>query len=181
MLAKVAFLDRDGTINTDHGYVYRVEDWQLLDGAIEGMRLLQSAGFRLAVVTNQSGIARNYYRLADVELLHAHMRRQLQAAGIQLDAVALCPHGESPACMCRKPRTGMAQLVEEQLRQPIDYTASWTIGDKLSDIQFGVALGTRVALIRSRYWEDQQLNEPSALMVDSLLEAARQIVEGVVR
>src|SRR5262245_40432987 len=158
---KVIFLDRDGTINIDHGYVYRVADWQLIEGAIEGLRILQAAGFRLAVVTNQSGVARSYYRLEDVEILHQHMRRQLAEAGVQLDAIALCPHGESPPCDCRKPRTGMARLAEQQLGAPIDYGASWTIGDKLTDLQFGISLGTQVALIRSRYWDDSQLVCPS--------------------
>src|SRR5262245_6668268 len=102
MPAKVAFLDRDGTLNVDHGYVYRVSDWQFTDRAMEALQWLKSAGFRLALVTNQSGIARGFYRLQDMLVLHEHMQAQLSVAGLSLDAVAFCPHGEIPPCDCRK-------------------------------------------------------------------------------
>jgi D-glycero-D-manno-heptose 1,7-bisphosphate phosphatase len=179
MAARVVFLDRDGTVNVDRGYVSRIEDWQFTERAVEALRLLQAAGFRLAVVTNQSGIARGYYRLEDMHALHDHLRRQLRQAGVALDAMAFCPHGEQPPCDCRKPKTGMAARVEEQLGEPIDYAASWTIGDKVSDFEFGTALGTRVALIRSRYWQDGDLPRAPVLVVDSLYEAALRLCGAV--
>jgi D-glycero-D-manno-heptose 1,7-bisphosphate phosphatase len=175
MPARVVFLDRDGTVNVDHGYVARIADWQFTVRAVEALGLLRDAGFRLALVTNQSGIARGYYRLEDMESLHDYLAQQLLEAGLTLDAVAFCPHAEHPPCECRKPRTGMALQVAAQLREPIDYPASWTIGDKISDLQFGAALGTRVALIRSPYWEEAQLPLAPTLIVTSLFDAAVQL------
>jgi D-glycero-D-manno-heptose 1,7-bisphosphate phosphatase len=175
MAARVVFLDRDGTVNVDRGYVSRIEDWQFTERAVDALRLLQTAGFRLAVVTNQSGIARGYYRLEDMHALHDHLRRQLEQAGVVLDALAFCPHAEQPPCDCRKPRTGMATQVAAQLSEPIDYAASWTIGDKVSDLAFGAALGTRVALIRSRYWQHSDLPLAPTLVADSLYAAAVQL------
>jgi D-glycero-D-manno-heptose 1,7-bisphosphate phosphatase len=175
MPARVIFLDRDGTVNVDQGYVSRIADWQFSDRAIDGLRLLRVAGFRLALVTNQSGIARGFYRLEDVQNLHQHVQSLLQAADAPLDAIALCPHGESEECDCRKPRTGMARQIERQLDVAIDYEASWTIGDKISDLQFGKALGTRVALIHSRYWQPGQLVEAPELCIETLYDGACQI------
>ena len=172
---KVVFLDRDGTINVDHGYVYHVDDWELTDDAAEAIAMLQSAGFRLAVVTNQSGIASGKYSKSDVDRLHDHMLGELALAGATIDAIAVCPHASDDDCDCRKPKTGMAAQIAAQLNQPIDYERSWTIGDKLSDVGFGAALGTSTALIRSRYWDVDALNVKPTLIVDSLFGAAEQI------
>ncbi|MGE0760813.1 MAG: D-glycero-alpha-D-manno-heptose-1,7-bisphosphate 7-phosphatase [Pirellulaceae bacterium] len=175
MPVRVVFLDRDGTINVDHGYVFRVTDWQFTQRAPEALRRLRRSGFRLGLVTNQSGVARGYYRLEDVHALHAHMQGLLSPVSGELDALALCPHGSDANCRCRKPHVGMADEIARQLGETIDYTASWTIGDKLADAQFGWTLGTRVALIRSTYWEPAQLDRKPDLCVSSLYEAACQI------
>lgn len=172
MPTKVVFLDRDGTINVDRGYVYRIDDWQLLEGSIEALGRLKKLGFRLAVVTNQSGIGRGYYRMSDVDQLHQHFAQLLAGEGLALDAVALCPHDPNQECDCRKPRTGMAREIERQLGEPIDYTHSWTVGDKISDAEFGRAIGTRVALIRSNYWDESTLSFKPDRIVTSLLEFA---------
>lgn len=175
MASRVIFLDRDGTVNVDHGYVYRSADWQFTDRAVEGLRILRDCGFRLAIVTNQSGIARGYYRLHDVDVLHAHFQSLLSQAGFGLDAIALCPHDEAAGCDCRKPLTGMARQVEQQIGDQIDFGRSWTIGDKLSDLNFGFTLGTRTALIRGRYWHTEELTRAPELVVDSLYVAAQEI------
>lgn len=173
---KVAFLDRDGTINVDHGYVSRIEDWELTDHAAEAIILLRDAGFRIAVVTNQSGIAAKMYLESEMHILHAHMRRELAKAGAAVDAIAYCPHARDGDCKCRKPRTGMADQIAAQLNHSIDDDRSWTIGDKPSDVGFGAALGTRTAIIRSRHWSDDELEVQPTLIVESLFEAARRIV-----
>ena len=175
MAARIVFLDRDGTVNVDHGYVYRIADWQFTDRALESMRLLRTSGFGLAIVTNQSGIARGYYTLADVQILHEHLQDVLLASGIPLDAIAICPHGPEAGCDCRKPLTGMARQIENQIGRSVDYRRSWTIGDKISDLQFGLALETHTALIRSDYWSDANLAVRPELIVDSLYDAAVQI------
>ena len=176
-MQRVVFLDRDGTINVDDGYVYRAEDWAFCDGAAEGVRLLKSEGFAVAVVTNQSGIARGLYTAQDVERLHRFAERELSAQGAAIDAIAFCPHGADDGCRCRKPATGMADQVAESLGAAIDYAGSWMIGDKVTDIEFGFRLGARTALLTSRYWTPSDLVRPPDVLADSLWEAARKISE----
>ena len=176
MPRKVAFLDRDGTINVDRGYVYRPEDWQFTERAVEAIALLRSAGFAVAVITNQSGIAAGYYTLDDLHRLHCYFQEELARAGTCVDAIAFCPHGAAENCDCRKPLTGMSSQVEQALGEPLDYAASWTIGDKPADLGFGRALGTRTVLLRSRYWNEAELPQPPDLIADSLIKAVEAIL-----
>lgn len=145
-------LDRDGVLNRDLGYVHRLADWQWLDGAVEALKRLKAAGYRLFVVTNQSGIARGLYRQVDVERLHAAVNRQLAAAGCAVEAFYLCPHhpdhGERLDCDCRKPRPG---LVQRALREHnLDPATSWMIGDRPTDLAAGSAAGLRTVGIGER-------------------------------
>ena len=177
MSRKVIFLDRDGTLNVDDGFVHRIDDFRWLPGALDAVKRLRDCGPAIAVVTNQSGIARGMYAAEDVEQLHEHMRRELIAHGTRVDAIAFCPHGPDDGCSCRKPRTGMTQQIEEQLGETIDYPASWTIGDKPSDIEFGQQLGTRTALLRSRYWKPSTLAVQPDHLADTLLEAVQRVIQ----
>lgn len=172
---KVAFLDRDGTINIDHGFVHRVEDWQLTEGAAKGIETLRNAGFRIAVVTNQSGVAAGLYTERDIETLHAHMQRELAGKGAHIDAIAYCPHARDTSCECRKPGTGMATQIERQLGRSINYAGSWTIGDKPSDIAFGEALGTQTALIRNPHCLSDTLDCEPIVIAESLYVLAHWI------
>ncbi len=172
---KVVFLDRDGTINIDHGFVHRIDRWEWVPGAIEGMKILQAAGYTLAVVTNQSGIAQGLYGEKEMQELHAFMKEELSKAGVYLAAIAFCPHGRDSTCDCRKPNSGMTKQVEKVVGE-IDYANSWIIGDKMADVGFGKNAGTHTALIRSRYWkeEDAHRHKPD-IIVDSLLNASEKI------
>jgi D-glycero-D-manno-heptose 1,7-bisphosphate phosphatase len=176
MARPVIFLDRDGTLNVDTGFVHRPEEWQFTNRAPEALRELRAAGYAIALVTNQSGIARGYFTPQCVQTLHRFVQQQLAEDGAALDAIAICPHGPDDGCACRKPCTGMVQQIEEQLADPIAYERSWTIGDKISDLQFGRALGTRVALLRSRYWHEGHQSAVAALIADSLYQAAQAIL-----
>lgn len=176
MARPVIFLDRDGTLNVDKGYVHRPEDWQFTDRAPEALRELHEAGYAIALVTNQSGVGRGYFTLDDVQILHQYVQERLSEQGVRLDAIAVCPHAPDDGCSCRKPRTGMARQIKTQLREPIAYNRSWVIGDKLSDREFGRALGTQVYLLRSRYWHEGQLQDASVLISDSLYQAAQAII-----
>jgi len=172
----VIFLDRDGTLNVDKGFVHRVADWEFTDRAPDALRELRDAGYALALVTNQSGVGRGYFTLDDVHVLHEYVRQRLSEQGVSLDAIAVCPHAPDDGCECRKPRTELARQIETQLGEPIAYERSWAIGDKLSDLEFGRALGTQVCLLRSRYWDEDQLPGASVLITDSLYESAQAII-----
>ncbi|MDD5110303.1 MAG: HAD family hydrolase [Patescibacteria group bacterium] len=172
----VIFLDRDGVINVDHGYVHRVEDWEFTPQAVEALQMLQQYGFALAIATNQSGIGHHRYPAADMHAVNRHMVNLLAPHGITIAAIAFCPHRRDGDCTCRKPKTGMTEQIERQLG-PIDYPRSWSVGDKLADIEFGRALGTHRALIRSRYWQESDLKEKPDCIVNSLFEAAKIITQ----
>lgn len=176
MASKVIFLDRDGTINVDHGYVYKVSDWQLIEKVPEALLLLQKAGFILTIITNQSAIAQGKYTEADMQVLHAHMEQQLAAWGVTFRVIAFCPHARNQnVCDCRKPKIGMARQIEQVVGE-IDYSQSWTVGDKEMDVLFGKTAGTKTALIRSGYWNADELSWQPDVLADSLYDFAQQIL-----
>ncbi len=113
MSRATAFIDRDGVLDEERAFVHRIEDFAFAPGAIEALRVLQTAGYVLVIITNQSGIARGLYSEADYLELTVHVRERLQAAGVRLDAVEYCPHlSDAPVeryrrdCDCRKPKPG---------------------------------------------------------------------------
>jgi D-glycero-D-manno-heptose 1,7-bisphosphate phosphatase len=141
-LRRAAFLDRDGVLNEDRGYVYRSEDFVWLPGVFDALRRLQQADYALVVVTNQSGIARGFYTPEDLAALHHHMHAQLQLAGIALTGVYACPHHPEallPAyrldCTCRKPQPGLIKQAAQD--HGLDLAASCLFGDKPSDLDAG--------------------------------------------
>lgn len=145
-LRKAAFLDRDGVINQDRAYVHRWEDFEFVPGAIDGMRLLQDAGYALVVVTNQSGLARGYYSEAQYQTLTTALREHLVSQGVTLAGVYHCPHhpkGTLPElaidCDCRKPAPGMLLKAARELG--LSLHDSLLIGDKPSDIEAARAAG----------------------------------------
>jgi D-glycero-D-manno-heptose 1,7-bisphosphate phosphatase len=172
---KVIFLDRDGTVNVDYGYVRQVNQWEWTEKAQEALGILQAEEYKLVVVTNQSGIAYGMYSLAEMKELHDFMVRELANAGVKLAAIAYCAHDRSDGCICRKPRTGMARKIEKEIGA-IDYQHSWMIGDKISDMKFGKNLGTKTALIRSKYWQDRDLEQKPTIVVNSLYEFSKAIL-----
>lgn len=151
-LSPAAFIDRDGVINEDRAYVSRPEDFHLLPGVGEGLRRLRQAGYRLVVVTNQSGIARGYYTEADYHALTEYMRQTLRAEGVELEGVYHCPHHPTKGlgdyrqdCDCRKPRPGLLLKAREDLG--LDLGRSLIIGDKPSDVEAGRAAGLALCLL----------------------------------
>lgn len=175
-MLRVAFLDRDGTINADHGYVHTWDQWEFLDGAISALRSLQVAGYRSAVVSNQSGVGRGLFTLDQVGQLHNTMRLHLARRGVTIDTIAICPHLPEDDCQCRKPQRGLADVVERSLESPINYAQSWMIGDKPSDVEFARRIGTSSALIRSRYWDDDTLDTNPDLIGESLYDVVQVIL-----
>ena len=146
MANKAIFLDRDGTINADHGYVHKIDDFQFIEGVGKALKQLQDKGYLLVLVTNQSGIARGYFSEAQFHQLTEWMDWSLdEDYGVVLDGIYYCPHhpegkGEFKAdCDCRKPKAGMFLEAIKDLN--IDPKQSYMVGDKLEDLLAAEAAG----------------------------------------
>ncbi len=182
MADHAVFLDRDGVINVDHGYTHRIEDFQFIAGSAEALALLQHGGWRLVVVTNQSGIARGLFSSADYERFTAHLRAQLSARGVHLDAVLHCPHLPDAsvaayrlACDCRKPGPGMLMRAARELS--LDMARSVIVGDRLSDVRAGRAAGVgRCMLVRSGHAIDADEALEADAVLDDLAACAQALV-----
>lgn len=170
------FLDRDGTLNVDHGYVSDIDHFQFIDGAIEALRLLKQRGFLLVLVTNQSGIARGYFSEDDFLQLTEWMDWSLADRGVDLDGIYYCPHHPQATvdawrqtCNCRKPQPGM--LLEAQQALGIDMARSVMVGDRLADIDAGWAAGVgTTVLVRTGKPLDEATIASASYVIDSLAE-----------
>lgn len=152
MTAPALFLDRDGTLVHARHYPSRPEELILYADLGPGLRRLQAAGFRLVLITNQSGIARGFFDHAALDLMHEHVRRELVALGVRLDGVYHCPHhpeGSVAAwaigCDCRKPAPGLIHRAAADL--DLDLARSWFVGDILDDVEAGRRAGCRTVLV----------------------------------
>ena len=132
MTVKTIFLDRDGVINKEKGYLYKIDDFEWIEGAKESIKYLNDHGYYVFVVTNQSGIARGYYSENDYQMLSNWMKNQFQTKNIDILDIFHCPHGPKSKCICRKPKPGM--LLKALQKYDIDMEKSWLIGDKETDI-----------------------------------------------
>lgn len=135
-MIKAVFLDRDGVINEEVNYLHKIEDFKFVDGTFDTLRYLQQLGYKLFVITNQSGIARGYYSIDDFEILTTWMINEFKKNAIDIAQVEFCPHGPKSDCLCRKPNTGMIDNIKENYN--IDLENSWLIGDKSSDIECAI-------------------------------------------
>ena len=159
-MSKALFLDRDGIINVDHGYVYQKENFDFVDGIFDVCVLAQKKGYKLIVITNQSGIGRGKYTEADFRELTAWMIDEFKTKAITIDDVYFCPHHPTNAlneylmtCKCRKPAPGM--ILKAALEHKVDLSQSIFIGDKVSDIQAAEAAGINTSiLVNSKYQEE---------------------------
>ena len=172
------FIDRDGTLNVEKNYLHKYADWEWIPGSVDMLRQLHEAGFLAIVVTNQAGVARGYYDAAAIEELHARVDQDLTAAGASIDAYYYCPHhplhGEQRDCDCRKPAPGM--LVQAAQQWDVDLAKSWMIGDKLSDIEAGLAAGTRCIMVETGYGREEMEHCPSNVLLAADFAAAAQLI-----
>jgi D-glycero-D-manno-heptose 1,7-bisphosphate phosphatase len=180
---QAVFLDRDGTLNVEKEYLYQPEEFEFTPGAIEAVRLLNRAGYLVVVVTNQSGVARGYYGEEEVVRLHHYIDTLLQAGGACVDAWYYCPHhpgGKPPynlECGCRKPLPGMLQQAAADLC--LDLSRSWMVGDKITDIEAGLAAGCKPVLVLTGYGTEAQVTLPPDLDCCFDLLAAAHLITAV--
>jgi len=179
------FLDRDGTINDEVDFLKTPEQLHLLDGTASAIRELNESGWRVFVITNQSGIARGLLSERQLADVHAKLLAELKAHGATLDAIYYCPHhpdyGEPPYrkdCDCRKPKTGMLDRAAKEFH--IDLKRSFVVGDRMLDIQAGNAAGARSILVLTGYGtEELELCRRDGVQIDhiarNLSEAVRHI------
>ena len=181
------FLDRDGTINEDIGYVSRPEDLIIYPWAAEAIRLVNESGMKAIVITNQSGIARGLYTEQTLHDIHGRLRDQLARDGAQVDGIYYCPHhpriGDDryrQFCDCRKPNPGM--LLQAAREHNVDLSRSFVIGDKSSDMNLATNAGAKGVLVLTGYGRETSEDGDHwpcnrELVADNLLEAIRLILD----
>ncbi len=175
---KAVFLDRDGVINVDHAYVHKIEDFEFIPGVFEACRKFVAAGYRLIVVTNQSGIGRGYYSEADFQRLTEWMKGRFAEEGAPLSAVYFCPHHPKNAvepykmeCQCRKPGPGM--LLDAIAEFDIDPSLSVMVGDKGADMEAAKAAGVGLKILMTT---GQQFSEEDTALADRVCHSLTEVV-----
>jgi D-glycero-D-manno-heptose 1,7-bisphosphate phosphatase len=177
--SRAIILDRDGTLIEDKNYSYKIEDFELLPGVIEGLKLLKDE-FLFFIVTNQSGIGRGYYKIQDFHKYNNHLLKVLKVKKINILKTYFCPHLREDNCDCRKPKT---KFIDEIIREfDIDIKRSWMIGDHPSDVQFGINAGSRTIFLTTGHGnkhieELEALGIKPTLICTSFLEASEKILK----
>ena len=185
-MKRAVFLDRDGTIIEDDGYISDVARIHLFPWSGEAIVRLRDAGFLIVVVTNQAGVARGYFEEAFIEEAHRHLDALLASQGATIDAYYYCPHHPdglvapyARACDCRKPAPGMISRAAADL--DIDVPGSFVVGDKWLDVELAQRAGATGVLVRTGYGQSAEAEQPAWIhpvpVLDTLLEAASWILE----
>ena len=164
---KVIFLDRDGTINKDFGYVYQKSKLEFLSGVIEALHLLKDAGYKLIIITNQSGIGRGYFSLNDYNEFNQYMIEELKKLNIEIDKVYYCPHTDEDKCNCRKPNIGLFENAIKEYN--VDIENSYVIGDNERDLSVCDKYNLKSILLYK--------NSDKYLCKKDLLDAAKYILQ----
>ncbi len=173
-MARFVFLDRDGTLVRDSGYTHRIRDYELLPGVVSGLRALRTAGYRLAIVTNQSGIGRGFFDEPAYHAFQQHLLADLKKYGVAIAASFFCPHRPEAGCACRKPRPGMLQRAQKSLGAEL--AESFLIGDRTSDAEAALAAGCRGSVIVGPAAADDAPLPARAVRASDLKAAAAHIL-----
>ena len=173
MKSKAVFLDRDNTIARDVRYCRRPEDFELLSTVPEAVRLINQSGFKVIVVTNQSGIARGFFTEETLAQIHNKMEYELARGGARVDAIYYCPHHPDDGCECRKPETALFRRAADEF--DINFNRSFVVGDMQMDIDAGKVLGCKTVLVTTGFQGENGIIDPPDYIASSLLEAAQWI------
>ena len=153
LLSPAIFLDRDGTINYDKNYLCCEKDLKIYKNIEKSLIKARKMGFKIVIVTNQSGIARKYFTLAQLKKINSKLLAMLKERGIKIDGLYYCPHGPDDNCMCRKPKPGMAIQAAKDLQ--IDLKKSYMIGDSVRDYIFGYNFGGKGIMVLTGHGKKQ--------------------------
>jgi len=153
-MERAVFLDRDGTINEEMGYINDLDRFVLLPGAVAAVRKINASRLKAVVVTNQSGAARGYFPVAFIDRVHEKMRHLLNEEGAVLDGIYVCSHGPQPqepeaGCDCRKPRPGLLLRAARDLK--LDLARSYVVGDRFQEVEMARRVGARAVLVLTGY------------------------------
>ena len=170
---KAIFLDRDGVINKEIGYLHKTKDFKFIDGVFEACNYFQKKGYLIIIVTNQSGIGRGYYNEEDFHILNNWMNKQFSNNGIDITDIFYCPHVPDDDCNCRKPKPGLIQ--DALQKHSIDIARSWMIGDKESDITAGNLAGISNTFLVKTGHEIDELKTNAKYILKSIKESIQLI------
>ena len=186
MMRPAVFLDRDGTLIEEAGYLDRLERLVFFPFSVDAVRLLNQAGLPVVIVTNQAGVARGIFPESFVGEAHAHLRERLAAGGATLDGFYYCPHhpdgtveGFRRACDCRKPGDAMLRRAAAEL--DIDLARSTVVGDRWHDIEAGRRAGTRTVLVRTGYGRTEEHRPRSGVAADAITDNLIEAVSWILR
>ncbi len=177
MTARYVILDRDGTLNIDaDDFIKSPAEWQPLPGSLEAVALLNRHGFKVVVISNQSGIARGLFDLPTLHAMHDKMRRLAAGVGAEIEAIYFCPHGPGDDCVCRKPKPGLFETFAQE--KGVDLQQVYAVGDSFRDIQASQAAGAMPILVKTGKGRQTLQNHPDLTLpiFENLYDAANYIV-----
>ncbi len=177
MTDRYVVLDRDGTINVDSDlFIKSPDEWLPLPGSLEAIALFNKHGFKVVVITNQSGVARGLFDVATLDAMHDKMKRMAEAAGGCIDSVYSCTHGPGDDCRCRKPKPGMFEAFAEDRQADLENV--YAVGDSFRDIEAALAAGARPILVKTGKGLKTLKHHPELdiPIFENLYDAAKYIV-----
>ena len=175
MLIKTIFLDRDGVINKDINYLHKIDDFEFIDGIFDVCLYFQSLGYKIIIITNQSGISRGYYSHSDYQKVTQWMLDQFKYKNINILDVFHCPHGPDSTCNCRKPKPGM--FLKAKDKHNTDMEKSWLIGDNEIDVIAANEAGIENTILVKTGHRIDESNSYARFILDSIQQSKQIITE----
>jgi len=173
---RAVFIDRDGVINIDYGYVHKIEKFEFIPRVLDALKKLTKTDFKIIIITDQSGIGRGYYTYNDYQKIMEYMVKELEKNDARVDGIYRCPHSPEENCGCRKPSTRMLEKTKKDF--DIDFKKSYFVGDKTKDIKCGENAGCKTILVKTgKAGTDGEYDAKPDFVVGDLYRAVKLIVE----